>query len=60
MMDLRLERCGHMKRFTLRLENDLHDLLQKIAAHEHRSMQEQVIHILTQWIAEHWMPRNIK
>jgi len=39
-----------MIRFTLRLSEELHDALKKIADKEHRSIHAQIIHILTQYV----------
>jgi len=39
-----------MIRFTLRLSEELHDALKKIADKEHRSIHAQIIHVLTQYV----------
>jgi len=39
-----------MIRFSLRLPDELHEAIKKLAEKEHRSIHAQIIHILTQYV----------
>ena len=40
-------------RFPLRLPADLRERLEAIAQKQHRTLTNQIIHILWEWLAEH-------
>jgi len=41
-----------MIRFTLRLPEELHEALKRLAEREHRSLHAQIVHILTEYIGK--------
>ncbi len=44
--------AGGVIRFLLRVPNDVYAALQDIAEREHRSVNQQIVHILQQFVAE--------
>lgn len=49
-----------MKLLSLRLPDDLHAKLKIVAEKEHRSLNSQIIHILTKYVEQFLKTMNVK